>query len=239
MAATIDIPPLHIKSMGTTGPIIEECVCQPSMSVLAASAGAYVHQSSSLLRVGIMFSPGLGSPSGLFMTRIWKEPQHAHGDASGICIPDKFGLGPSLADGHHDEPLPGALRPHWSSSAVFACFTGAALSAPDGKYLSQWHPHVRPSFPHPRPWPTSSSGFQILSRLHLYIGPGHLLWVHHVRHQVIRKARNGDKDFIAHSLDLFILTLSRSGKSSSSCRRMKETSRRGSVKLAWQHHPDL
>merc|ERR1712020_496371 len=79
------------------------------------------------------------------------------------------------------------------------CFTGAALFAPDGKYLYLGGTLL-------------SLGFlniffrsQLLFQAHLYIGLaifcGFIMFDTQV---IIRKARNGDKDFIAHSLDLFI-----------------------------------
>merc|ERR1719402_570338 len=92
------------------------------------------------------------------------------------------------------------------TSAVFACFSGAALFAPDGKYLYLGG--------------TLLSGLstlmmlglmniffrsQLLFQAHIYIGLaifcGFIMFDTQV---IIRKARNGDRDFIAHSLDLFI-----------------------------------
>merc|ERR1712179_888394 len=92
------------------------------------------------------------------------------------------------------------------TSIVFAGFTGAALFAPDGKYLYLGG--------------TLMSGLstllvlglaniffrsQLLFQVHLYIGLaifcGFIMFDTQV---IIRKARNGDRDFIAHSLDLFI-----------------------------------
>merc|ERR1719220_1287719 len=66
--------------------------------------------------------------------------------------------------------------------------------------LSRWNPHVWPFHP-----PRSRPGQQLLYQAHLYIGLaifcGFIMFDTQV---IIRKARNGDKDFIAHSLDLFI-----------------------------------
>merc|ERR1719411_612984 len=92
------------------------------------------------------------------------------------------------------------------TSAIFACFTGAALFAPDGKYLYLGG--------------TLLSGLstlmflgllniffhsQLLFQAHLYLGLaifcGFIMFDTQV---IIEKARRGDKDFIAHSLDLFI-----------------------------------
>jgi len=116
-----------------------------------------------------------------------------------------LGLGPLLSMAIMVNPslVPSAFM---LTSAIFACFTGAALFAPDGKYLYLGG--------------TLLSGLstllflgflniffrsQLLFQAHLYIGLaifcGFIMFDTQV---IIRKARNGDKDFIAHSLDLFI-----------------------------------
>merc|ERR1712154_248976 len=116
-----------------------------------------------------------------------------------------LGLGPLLSMAIRMNPtiVPSAMM---LTSAIFACFTGAALFAPDGKYLYLGG--------------TLLSGLstllfleflniffrsQLLFQAHLYIGLtifcGFIMFDTQV---IIRKARNGDKDFIAHSLDLFI-----------------------------------
>jgi len=179
-----------------------------TMSVLAASAGAYVHLFTNLLQGGgIMFSLlGAGLALGLFMTPDnGKNRGMRLGMLLGFAFLTGLGLGPLLSMAIMMNPslVPSAFM---LTSAIFACFTGAALFAPDGKYLYLGG--------------TLLSGLstllflgflniffrsQLLFQLHLYIGLaifcGFIMFDTQV---IIRKARNGDKDFIAHSLDLFI-----------------------------------
>merc|ERR1712215_646765 len=123
----------------------------------------------------------------------------------GFAFLTGLGLGPllQLAIMMNPSIVPSALM---ITSGIFACFTGAALFAPDGKYLYLGG--------------TLLSGLssllvlgllniffrsQLLFQVHLYIGLlvfcGFIVFDTQV---IIRKAKNGDRDFIAHSLDLFI-----------------------------------
>lgn len=179
-----------------------------TMSVLAASVGAYVHLFTDLLQGGgIMFSLlGLGLALGLFMTPDnGKNRGMRMGMLLGFAFLTGLGLGPLLQMAIMMNPalVPSAMM---LTSVIFAGFTGAALFAPDGKYLYLGG--------------TLLSGLntllilgflniffqsQLLFQAHLYIGLlvfcGFIVFDTQV---IIRKARNGDRDFIAHSLDLFI-----------------------------------
>merc|ERR1711970_927600 len=138
----------------------------------------------------------------------------------GFAFLTGLGLGPLLSMAIMVNPslVPSAFM---LTSAIFACFTGAALFAPDGKYLYLGG--------------TLLSGLslllfgflniffrsQLLFQARLYIGLaifcGFIMFDTQV---IIRKARNGDKDSIAHSLDLFIDLSRSSGRFLSfSCRR--------------------
>jgi len=149
---------------------------------------------------------GAGLALGLFMTPDnGKNRGMRLGMLLGFAFLTGLGLGPLLSMAIMMNPslVPSAFM---LTSAIFACFTGAALFAPDGKYLYLGG--------------TLLSGLstllflgflniffrsQLLFQLHLYIGLaifcGFIMFDTQV---IIRKARNGDKDFIAHSLDLFI-----------------------------------
>merc|ERR1712113_941726 len=92
------------------------------------------------------------------------------------------------------------------TSAIFACFTGAALFALDGKYLYLGGSLISGLST------LMFLGFlniffrsQLLFQAHLYLGLavfcGFIMFDTQV---IIEKARRGDKDFIAHALDLFI-----------------------------------
>merc|ERR1712228_1110913 len=116
-----------------------------------------------------------------------------------------LGLGPLLSMAIMVNPtiVPTAFM---VTSVIFACFSGAALMAPDGKYLYlggtllsglstlMWLGFLNIFF-----------RSQLLFQAHIWIGMavfcGFIMFDTQV---IIRKARNGDKDFVAHSLDLFI-----------------------------------
>merc|ERR1719333_1356095 len=84
------------------------------------------------------------------------------------------------------------------TATIFGCFTGASLMAPDGKYLYLGG--------------TLMSGLstlffrsQLLFQAHIWIGLAVFCgFIMFDTQLIINKARNGDRDFIAHSLDLFI-----------------------------------
>jgi FtsH-binding integral membrane protein len=210
MAATIDnfFTSFNTKFDGNVRSHLKNVYASLTMSVMAAAAGAYVHLFTSLLQGGgIMFSLlGAGLALGLFMTPDnGKNRGMRMGMLLGFAFLTGLGLGPLLQMAIMMNPslVPSALM---ITSAVFACFTGAALFAPDGKYLYLGG--------------TLMSGLstllilglaniffrsQLLFQAHLYIGLaifcGFIMFDTQV---IIRKARNGDRDFIAHSLDLFI-----------------------------------
>lgn len=179
-----------------------------TMSVMTAAVGAYVHLFTELLRGGgILFSLlGAGLALGLFYT-----PDNGKNRLSrlamllGFAFLTGLGMGPLLEMAIMINPsiVPSALL---LTSVVFAGFSGAALFAPDGKYLYLGGSLI--------------SGLstlmclgliniffrsQLLFQAHIYIGLavfcGFIMFDTQV---IIEKARRGDKDFIAHSLDLFI-----------------------------------
>merc|ERR1712158_230763 len=104
---------------------------------MAASAGAYVHLFTDILKGGgLIFSLlGAGIALGLFMT-----PDNGKNRGTRLSMLMAFafltglGLGPLLSMAIMVNPslVPSAFM---LTSTIFACFTGAALFAPDGKYL--------------------------------------------------------------------------------------------------------
>jgi FtsH-binding integral membrane protein len=210
MAATIDnfLNSFNTKFEAPVRSHLKNVYATLTMSVMAASAGAYVHLFTSLLQGGgLLFSLlGAGLALGLFMTPDnGKNRGMRISMLMGFAFLTGLGMGPLLSMAIRMNPtlVPSAFM---LTSAVFACFTGAALVAPDGKYLYLGG--------------TLLSGLstllvlgflniffrsQLLFQAHLYIGLaifcGFIMFDTQV---IIRKARNGDKDFIAHSLDLFI-----------------------------------
>merc|ERR1712112_396058 len=99
-----------------------------TMSVMASAAGAYVHLYTSLLQGGgFLFSLlGVGLALGLFMTPDnGKNRGMRMGMLLGFAFLTGLGLGPllQLAIMMNPSLVPSALM---ITSAVFACFTGAA-----------------------------------------------------------------------------------------------------------------
>merc|ERR1711915_544118 len=92
------------------------------------------------------------------------------------------------------------------TSVIFACFSGAALMAPDGKYLYLGGTLL--SGLSTLMWLGLANIFfrsQLLFQAHIWLGLAVFCgFIMFDTQLIIRKARMGDKDFIAHSLDLFI-----------------------------------
>jgi len=179
-----------------------------TMSVMSATAGAYIHLFTDLLRGGgIIFSLlGVGLAFGLFFT-----PDNGKNRITrlsmllGFAFLTGLGLGPLLDVAIMINPsiVPSAFM---LTTVVFGCFTGAALLAPDGKYLYLGGSLLSGLST------LLFLGFlniffrsQLLFQAHLYMGLaifcGFIMFDTQV---IIEKAKRGDKDFIAHALDLFI-----------------------------------
>ena len=108
-----------------------------TMTVLASTAGAYVHLFTDLLSGGGILCSLLaaGLAFGLFLTPDnGKNRSTRMGMLLGFGFLTGLGLGPllQLAIMMNPSIVPTALL---VTSTVFACFTGASLMAPDGKYL--------------------------------------------------------------------------------------------------------
>merc|ERR1719333_1933323 len=92
------------------------------------------------------------------------------------------------------------------TATIFGCFTGASLMAPDGKYLYLGGTLL--SGLSTLMWLGFANIFfrsQLLFQAHIWIGLAVFCgFIMFDTQLIIRKAKNGDKDFIAHSLDLFI-----------------------------------
>lgn len=179
-----------------------------TMSVLAATAGAYLHMVNALfwnfgllgalasmgLVMGLHFTPDNGKNKGQRTAMLL-----------GFAFLSGLGLGPLLNMAVHVNPsiVSTALM---STTLIFACFSLAALFAPDGHYLYLggtllsglsmlfWLGLLNIFFRSPA-----------LFQLHLW---GGLLifcgFVVYDTQAIIEKRRRGDKDAIRHSLDLFI-----------------------------------
>ena len=108
-----------------------------TMTVMAASAGAYVHLFTNILQGGgFLFSlVAAGLAFGLFLT---PDNGKNRGQRMAMLLGFGFltglGMGPLLQMAMMMNPsiITSAFM---VTSIIFACFTGASLMAPDGKYL--------------------------------------------------------------------------------------------------------
>jgi FtsH-binding integral membrane protein len=179
-----------------------------TMALLSCSVGAYAHVATGLLQgggllfalaalglaVGLTFTPDNGKNRGQRMAMLL-----------GFAFLTGLGMGPLLDMAVRINPalIPNALM---MSTMVFACFSGAALFAPDGQYLYLggglmsamsmlfWMGLLNIFF-------QSQLIFQVSLWGGLLLFCGFIVWD---TQMIIAKRRMGDKDYIAHSLDLFI-----------------------------------
>ena len=108
-----------------------------AMTIVSASAGAYTHLFTNLLRGGGLLYGllGMGLALGLYAT-----PDNGKNRPTrmalllGFAFFSGLGTGPLLDMALRINPslIPNAFL---LSGAIFACFSGAALFAPDGQYL--------------------------------------------------------------------------------------------------------
>lgn len=179
-----------------------------ALSILSGAGGAYVHLFTNMLRGGgILYALlGLGLAMGLrFTPDDGKNRNKRMAMLLGFAFLSGLGMGPLLDMAVRLDP---ALVPNafLLSSVIFASFSGAALFAPDGQYLALGGTLM-----------SALSMMFWLSLLNLffqsqlifqaYLWGGLLLFCGFVVYDtqmIIEKRRLGDKDFIAHSLDLFI-----------------------------------
>ena len=179
-----------------------------ALSIMSASVGAYVHLFTNLLRGGgILFALiGAGLAMGLHFTPDnGKNRGQRLSMLLGFAFLSGLGTGPLLDMAVRINPaiVPNAFL---LSAIIFACFSGVAFFAPDGQYLYLGG--------------TLLSGLSFMFWMGLlnlffqsqlifqaYLWGGLLLFCGFVvfdTQMIIEKRRRGDKDYIAHSLDLFI-----------------------------------
>merc|ERR1711997_684045 len=179
-----------------------------AMTIVAASAGAYTHLFTNLLKGGgLVFGLlSIGLALGLYAT-----PDNGKNRSSRLALLLGFasfsglGTGPLLEMAIRINPaiIPNAFL---MSGVIFACFSGASLFAPDGSYLYLggsllsglstlfWLGFLNLFF-------QSQLIFQVYLWGGILLFCGFIMWD---TQMIIEKRRRGDKDFIAHSLDLFI-----------------------------------
>ncbi|TRY62090.1 hypothetical protein TCAL_12255 [Tigriopus californicus] len=179
-----------------------------ALSILSAAGGAYIHMFTNLLRGGgILFSlVGLGLAMGLHFTPDnGKNRNQRMAMLLGFAFLSGLGMGPMLDMAVRLNPaiVPNAFL---LSSVIFACFSGAALFAPNGQYLALGGTLM--SAMSMMFWlGLANLFFQSQLIFQVYLWGGLLLFCGFIVYDtqmIIEKRRRGDKDFIAHSLDLFI-----------------------------------
>merc|ERR1711862_489757 len=179
-----------------------------AMTIVSAAAGAYTHLFTNLLRGGGLLYGllGMGLALGLYAT-----PDNGKNRPTrmalllGFAFFSGLGTGPLLDMALRINPslIPNAFL---LSGMIFACFSGAALFAPDGSYLYLggtllsalstlfWLGFLNIFF-------QSQLIFQAYLWGGLLVFCGFIMWD---TQMIILKSRRGDKDFIKHSLELFI-----------------------------------
>jgi len=179
-----------------------------TMTIMSATAGAYTHLFTNLLRGGgILYALlSMGLVMGLMATPDnGKNRSTRLGLLLGFAFFTGLGTGPLLDMAIRINPsiIPNAFM---LSGMIFACFSGAALFAPDGQYLYLggtlmsglsalfWMGLMNLFF-------QSQLIFQVYLWGGLLLFCGFIMWDTQV---IIEKRKRGDRDFIKHSLDLFI-----------------------------------
>lgn len=179
-----------------------------TLSLLSCAVGAYVHLFTDLLSGGgfLCAMAGFGLAMALHFTPDnGKNRGQRMAMLLGFAFLSGLGLGPLLDLAIRINPaiIPNALL---LSTVIFACFSAASLFAPDGQYLYLGG--------------TLLSGLSTLTLLGLmnlffqsqlifqvYLWASLALFCGFIMfdtQMIIEKRRRGDKDFVAHSLDLFI-----------------------------------
>lgn len=178
-----------------------------TLATMCAAIGGYVHLYSTLIGAGLLTS--LGSIG--FLIALSLTPRNGKNDITRLALLGCFAflvgvnLGPLLSLAITVNPTL-IIHALMGTAIVFICFSLAALYAPRGQYL--YLGGVLMSVLSMLFWLSILNlmfGSRLLFQVNLYIG---LLvmcgFIVYDTQSIIAKARSGDKDFIMHSLDLFI-----------------------------------
>jgi len=210
MAATIDnfLNSFNTKFDAPVRSHLKNVYASLTMTVASATAGAYVHLFTGILQGGgLLFAlVSMGLALGLHFT---PDNGKNRGQRMAMLLGFGFltglGMGPLLQMAMMMNPsiVPTAFM---VTATIFGCFTGASLMAPDGKYL--YLGGTLMSGLSTLMWLGLANIFfrsQLLFQAHIWLGLAVFCgFIMFDTQLIIRKARMGDKDFIAHSLDLFI-----------------------------------
>jgi FtsH-binding integral membrane protein len=210
MAASIDsfLNSFNTKFEAPVRSHLKNVYASLTMTVASATIGAYVHLFTNILQGGgLLFSlVAVGLALGLhFNPDNGKNRGQRLAMLLGFGFLTGLGMGPLLQMAMMMNPsiVPTAFL---VSATIFGCFTGASLMAPDGKYL--YLGGTLMSGLSTLMWLGLLNIFfrsQLLFQAHIWIGLAVFCgFIMFDTQMIIRKAKMGDKDFIAHSLDLFI-----------------------------------
>uniref|UniRef100_A0A1B6KBM2 Bax inhibitor 1 n=1 Tax=Graphocephala atropunctata TaxID=36148 RepID=A0A1B6KBM2_9HEMI len=178
-----------------------------TMSTVAAAVGAYVHMYTELLSAGLLtVIAAVGLLFALMSTPDnGKNRQMRIGFLLGFAFFSGLGMGPLLemAVAINPQIVVTALL---GTSVIFACFSAAALTAERGRWLylggtlmSMLSSLLMLSLAN------LLFGSKLIFQIYLYVGLFLMCgFVLYDTQLIIEKRRMGDKDFVTHSVDLFI-----------------------------------
>ncbi|XP_045620284.1 probable Bax inhibitor 1 [Procambarus clarkii] len=178
-----------------------------TLATIAASAGGYAHMFSTLIGAGLL--TGIGAIGALLWLVL--TPYDGKNQLQRLSLLGTFAflsgcnLGPLLDLAVAVNPAL-ILQALLGTSVVFACFSLSALFAPRGHFLYLggtllsalstlfWLSLLNIFF-----------GSRLLFQVHLYIGLAVMCGfiVYDTQH-ILEKVRHGDKDYVMHSVELFI-----------------------------------
>ncbi|KAK8732095.1 hypothetical protein OTU49_007181 [Cherax quadricarinatus] len=178
-----------------------------TLATIAASAGGYAHMFSTLIGAGLL--TGLGAIGALIWLTL--TPYDGKNQLQRLSLLGTFAflsgcnLGPLLDLAVAVNPTL-ILQALLGTSVVFACFSLSALFAPRGHFLYLggtllsalstlfWLSLLNIFF-----------GSRLLFQVHLYIGLAVMcaFIVYDTQH-ILEKVRAGDRDYVMHSVELFI-----------------------------------
>lgn len=178
-----------------------------TLATIAASAGGYAHMFSTMIGAGLL--TGLGAIAALIWLMV--TPYDGKNQLQRLTLFGSFAflsgcnLGPLLDMAVRVNPTL-IFQALLGTSVVFACFSLSALYAPRGQYLYLggtlmsalstlfWLSMMNIFF-----------GSRLLFQVNLYVGLAVMCgFIVFDTQNIIEKARRGDKDYVMHSVELFI-----------------------------------
>jgi len=188
---------VHLKNVYTT----------LALCLLVAAAGSYVHIYTEILKGGMMSTLG----SVVLMLLLYATPNSGDNEKLRLSYLFAFAGFTGLSAGplldiaiSIDSSIVGTA--FMGTSVVFGCFTMAALYAPNRKYLYLGGTLL--SLMSTMFWMTLFNlffGSHFIFQLNLYVGLAIMCgFVLYDTQLIMEKRRNGDDDYIWHSVDLFI-----------------------------------